>query len=864
MSAYFGPWRLVCPQPVTPAIMALARKLVGGMLDVGGIPTRTWKLDDGTVITALIVNDLPKVTITLPRGQGVATTVPEGMWIPRGFVVYPAWHDAPFGVGVPIVRDDSVPPYDQRNLAPGLDRQRWTAGGIWGEVLVTPVAGAGYQAAMTVPTPVLYETGRGPQYTGQPGASATWTAYRLELAPFEALEPSDNAAVQATLFERLNSARAVAGVQPATLRLRGYAQPAALAASMMATYATDAASSTAYPRTYRTPADRLTKEGYPADWIGNAFASFGRGDTWSSFEFRGRGGADIATQWTAPGSAMLADFGRSALLDVGFRDGYAAAAIVDNDRWIHTGNMSWQSEDAALPPVSWHGFGSLNLAWETYPATWSGALTPLYAFTNADGDVWLNYPRATTPTSSDAEPAMGRHIYCRGRAIALAPGGALVWGACVIPSLQVRQNAPVVDRMVLLAHHPGDQPADYQNNGWTRYLRVWWVDIPPRALRLAPDQVICGTDAEDVLAWRGGTLVDVGAMPPPSTGGAVPIGTCSSLKYASQWRFSADGLRAVCLRDYGVYADYASLDTGGQSMPSGLEGRAVELRFTPDADSTAVQVIWHDYTGDVSKPQTTVGAVTKWRAVAQAVDFDAAGELVFAFVATTNETLGVINEWDTHYLGTGPAATQWYDDLALRVQYGAKAATPTQDFAPSDVLVADVRRGAFVVIGVQPEYKADGESNPGWTMCWPFTEAPMHGVRMYLDGAQQDERWFPAPDGTVVAPVYVCTIPQQGSVLYLTWLPPAASAMAQVYWSERDGEWVFCYQLSPVPQCCRVLDEPSPAPAPNDNCGCWVSSYDVLNRSHWMAASELNPRGGAALASVPLPDNDWLIFSKVA
>jgi hypothetical protein len=859
-------------QPVPPNVVALARKLVGSMVDIGDIQQRTQRLADGTTIHAQLVDGLPRVTITAPGEQTSQPAVGSSLWVPRGFVVYPAWSDAPFGVGIPIIPDASAGPYDALNTAPGLDRTRWTAGGVWGEVLLSADPDAGYGPRETVAVPFLYYSLRGPQYQGgspQEGTvpTGTWSSFRLELAPFVPLFQADNIAVQQGLFEGLNAVRVAAGQQPATLRLRGYGRLAETTARLMAVNGTDVASSAVYPPTYQNAYDRLTKEGYSADWIVGPFTGFTRKDVFSTYEFRAVTGSAAAAiaEWNIPDSPLVANFGRSALADAGCCNGYCALTLADNDRWIHAGNMAWKSSDEALPPLSWHGFASVNLAWETYPATYGTAdapLSPLYEFTNAVGDCWLTYPRATSPTSSDVEPGMGRHIFSRGRAIALAPNGGLVWGACVMPN----GNS---DRLIALIHHPADQPSDFTHNGWTRYLRVWWADVPVRALRIDPEQVICGTDTTDPWGWRGGTLVDMGAMPPPSTGGTLPPDTCSSLKYASQWRFSSDGTRAVCLRDYGTYADYSALDTRGQSQPNGMEGRAVELVFAINGADVGTSVVWHDYTGNPTQPATNVGAITKFRAIAQAVDYGPNNELVFAFVANTNETEGIANSPDTHYLGIGDASAQWFTDLTHCVQYAVEFKTKAQNFTPSDVLVADVRQAAFVVAGMRPEFIA-GESggiigvNPDWQQCWPFTPANAHGVRMFKGGALIDEHWYPIPDGVVVCPVFTCTIPVEGSSDFLTWLSPANSATVQAYWVERFGEWIFSYQVSPVPQCCRVLSgDPPVAPPPYTNCGCWVSTYDVINNAAWMTAAQLNPRGGRALASVPLPDHDWLIFSKV-
>ncbi|WP_449426057.1 hypothetical protein, partial [Rhodanobacter lindaniclasticus] len=56
---------------------------------------------------------------------------------------------------------------------------------------------------------------------------------------------------------------------------------------------------------------------------------------------------------------------------------------------------------------------------------------------------------------------------------------------------------------------------------------------------------------------------------------------------ASQWRFNGDGTRAICLRDYGLLADYSVLyATVGIQTKTGTWPRAVELQFHLTADAT--------------------------------------------------------------------------------------------------------------------------------------------------------------------------------------------------------------------------------------------------------------------------------------
>lgn len=874
---------------IAAALIPQARLLLGQMMDglqlVGqrtGVLRR--ELPDGSTITVSFDGTTPTVEIDTPAGETQEVTGElYNMWVPRGFVVYPAWSDMPYGVGLPIVQDTTAGSQDATNLAPGLDRARWTPGGPCGEVLVSADESAGYPRAVDTPVPLLYHPTKGPvfRYTGRTVLDARvlagpWQPYRLELAPFGSVEQGANPGEQRTLLELANAARVAAGQPAATQRLRGFGRPAEIMASIMDAAGSAAETAEAYPPTYKTPADRLTKDGYPADWTLAALTSFTRADIYGAHELRAtNGSAGAVAGWQADPTAnalLIGDYGAGLVADTGAVNGYRALALMSRDRWIAAGNMSWQSADVRLPPLSWHGFASLNLAWETYPATYdrtnraTAPLVPLYAFTSAQGDPWLNYPRNPAPHSYDLEPALGRHVYSRGRAIALAPDGALVWGACT--QRVVRADASIVDRLILLAHHPADQASDYTHQGWTRYLRVWWADVPPRTLDLDPQQVICGTDATDPLSWRGGEMIDVGHMPAPSTGGNVGPGVVSSLKLASQWRFSPDGSKAVCLRDFGLYTDYSSLTTvDGLESHNGMQPRAVELTFTAGIDSLTTTVVFHDFTAGVTTPPRYAvygdHGETEYPVTPIAVDYDRDGGLLYAFIAS-RQWGSLSNSWVTTYAGVGRASAQWVADLANVVTVGSDRASDGVNFAPVSVgtLVADVRRGAFVVDGMRPrvlyaDAGGGGTANPDYASCWPFTTALVHGMRMFLDGALVDEHWYPVPDGAVIAPEMACNVHEAGSSAAQVYLPLAAPT--QVHWAERFGQYVFTAQCSPVPLTVRVRDNA----IPDGLCDCTVSAWDIADRSHWMTFADLNPRGGHAVASVPLPANDWLIYAKV-
>lgn len=902
MSAYFGPWRLVCPQPVTPAVMALARKLVGGMLDVGGIPTRTWKLDDGTVITALIVNGLPNVHVSLPPPVTELPVPFTSLWIPRGFVVYPAWADAPMGVGLPIVQQGSDP-YASTNLSPGLTTTRWTAGGPCGEVLLSPDDQAGYPLETVFPTPLLADATAGPQFrwTGPVNVdaripSSTWAGYRLELAPFSAHFSGENIATQQALFEAVNNVRHTAGQTQALLRFRGFARVAEMAASIFDAAGKDDETSTTYPVTFQSSADRLTKEGYAIDWTDANLSSFTRADMFAMYEFRASGltpTAAVQAWQQQSGSMLTANLGSSVQADVGYRNGFSVLALTARDRWLEAGNANWQSPDTTLPPISWHSFASVNLAWETFPAAYDAStpsmpLDPLFPFTGSTGDCWLFYPRSTTVEPCYYDGAMGRHIYSRGRSIALAPEGGLVWAAGVIANGRK-------DRLVALVHHSADQPSDTRVEGCTRYLRVWWADIPRRdsGQRLAPQLTICGTGASDDWSWRGGTLIDLGSMPAPTGGSVASTATANSLKYASCWRFSPDGTHAVCLRDYGAAADYTGIVENADWTVGSRMARAVELVFAIDADNLSVSTVFHDYTAGLKAPPRPLGSsnvpdcpdrvsagntLLEYGALPLAVDYNAAGKLVYAYQASIGPDVVPVyahNSFrgyslDYVYTGTGDASVQYASDLGSRVLIGATVATPGVQQAPGVIAVLDVNAAAFVAPVAVSAYATDPASwpnpnggqatfdkNPNY-LCPTFTAAAVAGVQLSQGGAVVSIDWYANPDGELNTPFFPC-VEAGAPTGAISYLPLAVSANLQGHFARRLEQTLYGYQKAPVPQAAVMLNT---SPSGVDGCGCQYTVSEFAN-SALAGMTQQAPRGGKAAGSVPMPANDWLIYSKV-
>lgn len=893
------------------ALIPQARALLGQMLNGlqlaqqrTGLLRRT--LPGGETIEVSFDGTTPVITIDVPPADLVGEDVgSHNLWLPRGLLVYPAWSDAPGGIGLPVIKDPASGPYSTANLAPGMSRSRWTAGGPCGEVLLSPDKKAGYQTnPVDIAVPLLFDASKGPvfRWAGKGMFDAreptgAWSAYRIELVAPVANYSDESVANCLALFEAVNAARSDAGRHPLNLPPRGLYQPGKVTVSIMQAAGSVDASAQAYPANYRTVDDRLTKEGFSAVLMGAVFASFDRGANTEDRELRVLGGspAELVTGWLADpvaSESVLLDTGTSGFLSVGFRGGYWCADVQQRNAWLHAGAGCWTPPNSDLPPVSWHSFPSMNLAWETYPVQFdpshydTAPLLKVTDFTNDAGDCWLNYPRAASPTLSQLDPGLSRHVFMRGRAIAIAPRGGLVWAACVVA-------VGTIDRLVVLVHHPEDQPVDTLAEGCTRYLRVWWCDVPRRAsLRCDPQLTIAGEDSADPWSWRGGQKLDLGVLPPPTAGFTASAGV-NSLKYASVWRFSPDGTRAACLRDYATVMDHGRLSPyygslyprfAGTMTVEAMNPRTVELAFTHTAQGVDASLLVHDYLAGQKAPQRSVPAPldTADRPPYQlfelgcfpiAVDYDAAGNLVYALSAhiasaqqvPCREANGTATSraFDYTYVGIGSAATQYASDLAHRVLAGALLQGRDVDRIATAAVVVDVVTASFCLQSIRPRWRAaqDGNGDLQGTAtgapCFPFTTDPCFGVLLTEGGAPINERWFSCPDGVVPSFADPCSTSADPNA-YAIDLPLAASRMVQAYRAERFGQRVLCYQHSPLPQAALVIDTPPGV----SGCGCTVTLDDSFYGARLLGYDEWNPRGGFALSSIPTGGGDWLIYAK--
>ncbi len=821
MPAYFGPWRVISDDPVSPQQLALARKLVGGMLEVGGIPSRRWDLPDGSVIQALIVNGIPKVTVTQAKSASVSTDTLFDLWAPRGFLIYPCYSNAPKGVGLPVVQQ-GTDPYAKANLDPGLDIARWTPGGPHGQVLLTKDVDAGYPAdPIAQPVPIAFGT-QGPS-VAEPSTydsrkmGATWLAFRPRYSDFVQHYANDPTAPRRATFAAINAYRVKNNLPATFLWPAGFYRPAEVLA-----YVLDAngLNQSAFPIGYQTTAERLTKDG---DW-GIVPGTYAEQTT----------GGDPVLAFTGPTGIALTQGYYPAwpvFADVGFSNGQWALSIEDRSQWIGAGRKSFQSSDAGLPPISWDGYPSVNLGYATFPYFLNTSNSAVYALTTPI--VGTSYYASFMQSNIVQRQALGSRIYCRGRAIAELPNGGLVLGAgiCALPG---------IDRLIVVAHQPADNIGlDAPTHGFMRFARVWYYDfVSDKTLRLHSDSFISGTQ------WKDGGVFDVGGT-----------------KYDSLWSFDPSGQKAVCLRDYATLTDllkHASYTTEGYvSMYAGaLKGAAVELHGL-DAGAPSLSVTMLSATIDLPPiaPYYSVNGsmASLWSSAPPwiidkvdaetffpplwplAVDY-VAGAITVAYLGGftfdyTGYPYGFSDFPDGnypfytcyfHYVGTGPVTAKYVNDLTAPTLISSSKATPGNDFAMTRCpQVADIATGTFVISGWTANYTitpveitlSDGSklllvsasettANAASPACVLNTATAVYRVRVVHNGAVVNDSSYPYPSpylGGTLDLGYRARDQYETPVAGATPLAFAdfsLSDVVQPFFASRFGETIFGYQVA--------------------------------------------------------------------
>lgn len=891
MPRYIGPARFVGYKG-NEQLQDEGRRLLGDLkeyLRLGGIKVgrRERTLSDGTRIIAIFDGTTAITEVIRPR-ESVADELvetPTDIWIPQGFVLYPATSEAPAGWGLPVVQQtvdengDALTPYATVNINPGIDVSRWTPGGALGQVLLTRHVNAGYPDPDSFVVPLFFSRAAGPRVEDDwtPGVEigSAYAAYRLRLTGFaDTPAPGstlgDIGAAQAFrrgVFERINEHRVSIGRDPVEQPIHGVYNSAQGSADIQFLTHTAGHFSERYPITYRTPEDRMSKDGlrtlgtiYPAPNSRNynygeiVFALttqppelIGTDPNGVSIYNIVGGGRSVTAQdafdgWMAspPHRATIESttFDRDGMagtvVQPAQRANYADAHFIRNDQWIGCGNRVFECPDG-LSPISWFGPPTLNLAWETWPVFINTdvdeplvLLTTNFAFNN-DESTWFAYFSTTRET--DYRLAWSRGIYSAGRCIAYAPG--LVWAAGVHKLANGRY------RLIVLTHNEADQLSDKLANGMTPVLRYYYCDMDALGgAALSPDSIVRGIAGDEdegwpwdvvdfAYSWRGGTQVDVSSLFGDET---------DLLKYRSQWVFNKTATKAVCLRDYGPlvgpstgrrgYQVYATSLFG--SFSDGLYPATVVLEFTHTDAGVAHALSFRPPTG----PSVTIEQI--------AVDFDDSDALVYAYrTPATVSSNGAPPIGDTDprrfrfsstsasayfVVGTGPWEAEHSADLQNRYEITDPALSDW-----SKVHVLDVRRGVFL-----------GERTVN-TFCSVQTSTPVVSVQTIISGAHVRHTSIANPTNILVQQS-LCYSTASGSGAFMWVATLAIGCLVQGFYASQGADYVVGFVAIPQPNTMRVLDTwPSPlgpCTTPGSG-GCVPTIFDWLSDAHFMLSSEL-------------------------
>lgn len=871
---------LVSNGEVSSYARAIGRKMLRFMYTSGhlALQSMTRTLADGTTIIAQRSPAGNKIIVKAPptpESKPVASL--SSMWVPRGFVVYPASSAFPQGFGLPVAQS-GTDPYDPANLAPGVDSSRWTAGGACGQVLLTRDTNAGYPASSLVQMAPITYTDKGatfsaPETYDARADSGVWGAYRMEQVDFIAHYPKDDRGSRRTMFADLNTQRAAGSVAAAYLWPRGFYRPAESTAYMMAANGVSTASSAAYPAEYQDSGARVTKDG---PWSAAATTqagdqgSAGYGDPRRVWELQAVGGAadSILSNWTVAQSAQLlyaSPDGLPVFADVGYCGGYWCLVLEERDQWIQAGRRSYQPQDATLPPISWEAPPSKNTYMMFWPAAFSMSGGNVVAQMGAQFVMNGAFAQKQYQSQEGFRPLLGRFVYCRGRAIAVLPNDGYVLGAAVA-------STATNDRLLVLAWHASENTGDWQTAGLCNVVHLWAADFPRTgALRLHPTQLVFETGTGAYQWQDGGTQ------------------TLPGIKYDSLWEFNADATKAVCLRDIGVATDFTSTATAAvnagvvvyEIMYSGRWAAVEALIGSPaptlslvttnldtNANNTrAITVLPHTPAG-----LTTVTA-TEWQVAALAAGYDTSGNVIIAYTGVAAlsgaGTVGSFAQSDVEYVycGIGNTATLWAEDLSYFTLVSATSKVPENDFMWTGLLqVVDLNEALFVVDGYNPHLVADyttytnGSSpsmtytlNAAWPTAMTSTSSFVQRVRMWHKGTLVSDASFPHPTPDVWnlpdLRERLTTGSGTGVVLASIVLP---STQVQPFYATRFGEVIYGYQCGLAAPFAYVSGLNN---APNSDQYAASSTFGTIS-----AAARL-PVGGYVNASFSLPssaDIGWL------
>ena len=940
---YFGWVRWRAPHGTSGEARAFGRKVLGELMaHVERLGVRQGvmhrQMPDGTAVTARWDGTTPVIEV-VPVGTTVAE-LPESLsttlWIPRGFSLSPASDMAPRGWGLPARVDD---------LRPGIDVANWTANGAVCDVLLTRVPNAGFpDKTEDVVVPLLWH----PDYAQKPEDDYAlpvdrggWAAYRLEFVDYDAqsmsmLSDAERGAVAAqkrALFKLVQEQRQSVGVLPQTLPWRGFYDSAQVKAEMMFANRVMGHFGGDFPPSFRTPdgnardlatcPSNILSEDYGLG-IGENLATTAPVITIVGTD---PNGVEIA-RLDEPGPMITAKMAFDVWMDeppgvrnhrwnienaetnlaahyVGIRGDCIAQQFAIRDKWLKTGQRAWRSVHPEIPILSWYGPSGLALTFETFhvdPVNWSGPQAPPWRpFAMQVGieglvehmapDIHIPYVQyATMPgylpgVDGDhkrynfdvATVFFSNSLFMRGRAIAQAPPGAAIWAAAV-------EKRASVYRIVILAHHEDDQPANKHIEGFARFLRVWYCDVQTSdiaVLGLSPQAVIRGVyedrevDPEKPWEepraewhWKGGTLIDIGIV--DGEGDEV-----NSLKYNAQWVPNHAGTQFVCLRDTGTLQQWAEMQHDlfavGVQLLEMYRSRAVVLTVNSTDAGIDPVLEWLPYADvqypvEVESPEDLPGVVLpagpsflKWRMTGGlfAAGWSADDELKFCHyrevVRDNDDGLGY------QYVFWGAADADMFDPDAHLHLYGSDFAGD-EAYRDIDTNVMDVEDEALFSLGIRPQrrwHKVSGEDqpefDPNWPWCWQETGAEaMFEAVLYRQGEVLHRRQHGIAQTDRVAygqNLNYC----YGFAGDLTALQTyrRQQTMYSVPMYVTDGkDWVFSYCVVPQQFAAMVVTEFSPNPCRYPAVACGHPPRDL----RFVNSNECIVRSAGAVASFATED----------
>jgi hypothetical protein len=331
------------------------------------------------------------------------------------------------------------------------------------------------------------------------------------------------------------------------------------------------------------------------------------------------------------------------------------------------------------------------------------------------------------------------------------------------------------------------------------------------------------------------------------------------LKYAAQWVFSNDGKKAVCLRDYARYSDYAQqwcLFGGGIYTPFvqsyGLVPTAIELRFDANQhDPLTTEKTWFGYPAGAHRrnsDHTDADGVWGIYNSPLAVGYDVNNELSYCFLLHLYEPVSV------DPLGTQPYVSSFIFASAYNfapnnhdgaTRFSAKFALDSYNRDPQVGWpnVLDIRdRVVFAFGAIQSQTLLIGDGglyyprrNPAFRLDWLNTPEPVAVVRLWRNGAELNRQvvgntcfvaydWFNFCWSSASLGAFLT----MGTILELS----ANRFALPSYAVSRSGDWVASYTVIPQPGVARVLES-----ILNDCCG--VINDDACIPTAWTGTGDV-------------------------